>query len=513
MTCIDDISDSQKKRTALNIAFSLCYQVVSVVCGVLIPNLMIRKFGSELYGASASILQFLSYISLLEGGIGGVARAALYKPLACRNYEAVNKIIGEMQRFYRVIAYIFIIYVLVLACSFSRISHIESLDWSDSFALVLIMSLSTLAQYYFGFSYTALIISDQRSYVSDFISVLNMILNTILVVVLVNSNCSFLMVKLLSSFVFVLRPVLLAIYARNKYPLRRIKHVHEDEEIYLKEKWIGLGQHIAYFLYYNTDVVVLTLFSNLKVVAVYSVYNLITSSMQSLILTVCSGMEANFGAFFAKGECRRLLRVFDNYELLVSIVATTLLAVTSVMILPFVELYTAGVNDVNYIEPVFAVLMVLVVFVTCMREPYNCMVVASGSFAQTQVGAYGEAVLNIVLSIALLRRLGIVGVAIGTLIAVLFRTVYNVFFLSKFVLKRPAVKFFKRLIVNVVTFIVICFVGDEIVSFFAIGNYFNWVCCSLVVAAISIAFVLFMNIVFYSAEVRGLKDFFASKEI
>lgn len=507
-----NFDDSQERRTLLNVSSSLCYQIVSVLCGILIPNLMIRRFGSELYGASSSILQFLSYISLLEGGIGGVARAAFYKPLACNDYDTVNRIIDEMQRFYRIIAYIFIVYVLVLACSFSKISHIESLDWSSSFALVLIMSLSTIVQYYFEVSYTALIISDQRTFVSDFISVLNMILNTVLIVVLVNSNCSFLAVKLVSSLVFVLRPVLLAVYVRKRYPLKKSNHVREGGEPFLKQKWIGLGQHIAYFLYYNTDVVVLTLFTNLKIVAVYSVYSLITSSMQNLIMTVCSGMEANFGSAFAKGEEKKLLKVFDNYELLVSIIATALLAVTAVMILPFVELYTAGVNDVNYIEPIFAILMVLVVFVACIREPYNCMIVASGSFAQTQVGAYGEAALNIVLSVVLVRRFGIVGVAVGTLVAVLFRTVYNVFFLAKAVLKRPVAKFFKRLILNAVSFAIVFLIGKKIASLFAIVNYFNWVCCSFVVIAISIACVLSINLLFCLKGVRGLKDFFASKE-
>ena len=120
------IPDSQEKRTVLNISFSLCYQIVSVVCGVLIPNLMIKKFGSELYGASTSILQFLSYITLLEGGVGGVARAALYKPLAEKNDELVSDIIREIKGFYKVVAYIFIVYVLILACSFSKISRIES---------------------------------------------------------------------------------------------------------------------------------------------------------------------------------------------------------------------------------------------------------------------------------------------------------------------------------------------------------------------------------------------------
>ncbi len=503
------VSDSQERRTVLNVSFSLCYQIVSVVCGVLIPNLMIRKFGSELYGASTSILQFLSYITLLEGGVGGVARAALYKPLAEHNDELVSDIVREIQGFYKVVAYIFIVYVFVLACSFSKISRIEGLDWAGTFALVLIMSMSTLAQYYFGVSYTVLIVADQRNYVSDFISILNMILNTALIVMLVYSDCSFLIVKFVSSGVFVLRPILLGIYVKHNYSLSKCK---QNRSKYLKQKWVGLGQHIAYFLYSNTDVVVLTLLSNLRIVAVYSVYSLICTSMQSLILSFCSGMEANFGFFLAKNEKEKLLRVFENYETLVSIIATILLSVTVVMILPFIGLYTAGVNDVNYIEPLFSVLMVAVVFVSCIREPYNCLVVAAGAFLQTQAAAYGEAILNVVVSILLVRRFGLVGVAIGTLIAVVYRTVYHVVFLSRSILMRPVHLFFKRQMVNVFAFLAVWFLGRKVVFLFSMTNYIKWIFCSSIVTAISVACVLLINLLFYPKSFNNLRDFLAKKE-
>lgn len=503
------IDCSQERRTFLNILFSLFYQVVSLMCGVLIPNLMIRKFGSELYGASTSILQFLSYITLLEGGVGGVARAALYKPLADHNDELVSDIVREIQGFYKVVACIFIVYVFILACSFSKISRIEGLDWAGTFALVLIMSMSTLAQYYFGVSYTVLIVADQRNYVSDFISILNMILNTVLIVMLVYSDCSFLIVKFVSSGVFVLRPILLGIYVKHNYSLSKCK---QNRSKYLKQKWVGLGQHIAYFLYSNTDVVVLTLFSNLRIVAVYSVYSLICTSMQSLILSFCSGMEANFGFFLAKNEKEKLLRVFENYETLVSIIATILLSVTVVMILPFIGLYTAGVNDVNYIEPLFSVLMVAVVFVSCIREPYNCLVVAASAFLQTQAAAYGEAVLNVVVSILLVGRFGLVGVAIGTLIAVVYRTVYHVVFLSRSILMRPVHLFFKRQMVNVFAFLAVWFLGRKIVSFFSMTNYIKWIFCSSIVTAISVACVLLINLLFYPKTFNNLRDFLAKKE-
>lgn len=94
---------NRESKARLNIYISLLGQAVVLVCGLIVPRFFLEAFGSEAYGAIASISQFLSYITLLEGGIGGVARASLYKPLAEKNYVTVSKVICEIKRFFKAI--------------------------------------------------------------------------------------------------------------------------------------------------------------------------------------------------------------------------------------------------------------------------------------------------------------------------------------------------------------------------------------------------------------------------
>ena len=100
------MADNRHTRAKKNIAVSLGSQIITLICGLIVPGAMIRAFGSEAYGATASITQFLAYITLLEGGIGGVARAAFYKPLARGDMETVSAIVKEIRRFFRVVAYL-----------------------------------------------------------------------------------------------------------------------------------------------------------------------------------------------------------------------------------------------------------------------------------------------------------------------------------------------------------------------------------------------------------------------
>ena len=138
------------KRVKLNISASLLGELVTLICGIVIPSMMIKAFGSEVYGATTSIAQFLGYITLLESGVGGVTRAALYKPLAQNDMHRVSQIMAQVKRFFRIVALIFLGYTLVLACGFKAMSGLQMLDWLSTFFLVLVISITTFAQYFFG---------------------------------------------------------------------------------------------------------------------------------------------------------------------------------------------------------------------------------------------------------------------------------------------------------------------------------------------------------------------------
>lgn len=488
------MADIRIHRAKKNVVVSLGCQIVTMICGIIVPKLMLDAFGSEVYGATASIGQFLSYIALLEGGIGGVARAVLYKPLADGDNETISAIMAEIKRFFRIIAYVFVVYVLLIAVSFKKISGIDALDWVSTFLLVVVISLSTFGQYFIGISNVILLQAAQRSYVTNFVNIAGTAVNAALIVVLAWYRCDIITVKLVSSIVFGIKPIVLWAYVKKKYCLHSIR---KHEKTFLTQKWSGLSQHIAFFLHSNTDIVLLTCFSDLKAVAVYSVYHMVVANIQNLVSSFVAGMEALFGDMLAKKEYEQLSRSFETYETIVSVVAVILLSVTAVMILPFVRIYTANISDANYEAPIFALLLILSALAYCLRMPYHSMVIAAGHFKQTQIAAYGEAAINVSLSVLMVRRFGLVGVAAGTLTATVFRWIYYVVYLSRKILLRRIWLFMKRVFINIVAFLLAFFVGMKVVDFFAITNYGIWMLGGVVAAIIALLVCAAANLLFY----------------
>lgn len=478
---------NREKRARSNIIFTLAGQLVTIACGLIVPRLLIGQFGSEAYGATASIAQFLAYISLLDGGVSGVARAALYKPLAMQDGSKIRAILLQIRKFFRIIALIFLVYMLVLACIYKQISNVQSLDWITTFVLVIVIGVSIFMEYFLGISYSILINAAQKTYVIQIISIVTTVINTALVMVLVFADCSLIVVKLISSLVFICRPVAMWLYVKKTFDLSGgggsdAGDLTEDP---LKQKWTGLAQHIAYVLHSNTDVVVLTLFSSLDLVAVYSVYQMVISGVERIAHSFSSGMEALFGELLARKEFDELNKTFDRYESLISFVAGTLFSVTAVMMIPFVRLYTSDINDVNYIYPAFGLVLVIASYLFCIRLPYHAMVIASGSFKQTRVAAYGEASINALLSVILVIKFGLLGAAIGTVVAVAFRMLCYVFYLKDNVFGRRVFKFVLRFLLDALSFVISVVLGSLIAGMFDMSGFIRWCICAAAVTAVA----------------------------
>lgn len=486
------------KKAIYNSITALLLQVVTAVVGLILPSLMIRTYGSEANGAVSSISQFLGYISLIEAGAGGVARAALYGPLAKKDTEKISGIINATERFFRKIAGIFVVYAIVIACIYPYITK-SNLDWIYTFILVLIIALSTFAQYYFGITYSVLLNADQCAYFTNSIQILTLVVNTIISIILVEIGCSLHIVKLFSAFVYVLKPIVLKIIVTRKYQLSK-KTIPDNAAI--KARWNGLGHHIAYFLHNNTDIFLISVFLGLKYVSVYAIYYMITSSIKNIVTSLTGGVEAALGNMIAKKEDEILDKNFRIIEIVSSIFSVALFGTTLVLIFDFISVYMSGVSDIQYIIPAFGILIVVSEMLHCIKSPYHGLVLAAGHYKETQFGAFVEAGLNIGISIIALFIWGLPGVVLGTIIATIFRIINYIFYLRKNIIKRKVWVFAKRQIINVINFITILAIC-YILPFSSPLNYVEWFFNAVIVVILAFSLTFVLNYIFYKKEVQG----------
>ena len=479
----------------LNSASSLIYQFITIICGFVLPRFFLSYYGSAVNGLVTSITQFLGFISLAECGVGAVVQSALYKPLAEKDMSAVSKIVVSAERFFRKIAYLLLVYTAVLMVIYPFITK-KSFGYLSTLILIFVISISSFAQYYLGMTYKLLLNADQLGFIQYLIHSAALIINTLSCIFLMKAGASIQIVKLTTSLIFLAQPVLLSIIAKRKYKIdHKIKFSGEP----IKQKWNGLAQHIATVVLGNTDTVVLTLLSTLENVSIYSVYNLVVNGLKQLVVSSTNGMQAMLGNMLAKHETEELNRSFDRIEWLLHTLVTLVFSVTAVLIVPFVRVYTANVTDAEYIVPTFAYLITLAQASYCLRLPYNIMVLAAGHYKQTQLSAIIEACINIVLSVILVFKFGLVGVAVGTFAAMAYRTVYFACYLSKNIIYRKLKHFIKHIITDILSAGLLFAVFDLFKGFFEMSkaSYAAWAVMAVKVGLVAIILTFAVNAVLY----------------
>lgn len=487
-------------KPKLNALTTFIRQIISTLCGILLPRILIGAFGSVIYGATTSIAQFLSYITLLEGGIGGVARGALYEPLARRDTLQISRIYQIIRRFFLKIAGLFLIYTLILAVFYHDIAAVSAFDRSFTFGLVLAISLSTMANYLGGFADLTLMNADQKQYLNNIVMTVTNILNVAFVVVLVRNGANILIVKLSSALIFVTRRMFYSAYVKTHYRLPKVSAKGCD----LDQKWTGMGQHMAYFLHTNMDVILLTLFADLKMVSVYAVYYLVTRSIWDISSSFSGGMEAAFGELIAKKETAALHSAYRKYGTMLTMVALVLFGCAGVMLIPFIRLYMAGVTDANYIQPLFGLLLLLAEATNCLVLPYTALPISANQLKRSRWGSYGEVIINLVVSLLLIRWNPLLGVAIGTLIATVFKALFYMVYTSKNILQCSARNVLLRFAGAIAVLLAVSGGGMLLLLQVTVPNYLVWIIMGIAAfAAVSIVTLLY-GMAAYPKELKSL---------
>ena len=84
-----------------NLFFSLAYEALLILLGLILPKLIIATYGSEVNGLTSTINQILIVINLLQAGAVGASIYQMYAPVANNDQEEINRIMSTSQRYFR----------------------------------------------------------------------------------------------------------------------------------------------------------------------------------------------------------------------------------------------------------------------------------------------------------------------------------------------------------------------------------------------------------------------------
>lgn len=489
------------QKLKMNAIFSLLSKFVILMSGLLLPRLILSNYGSEMNGLVNSITQFLSIITFLDLGVGSVVQSTLYKPLAQNNTEHIAQILKASKKYFRHISYLLIIYIAILIFVYPLLINIQATSYISTILLIIAISVSQFGQYYFGIVNELLLNADQKAYIQYTTEIIVVILNLIISTLLITLGYPLYIVKFASGLIYLIRPIFLNYYVKRNYNFPVASPSDFDP---IPQKWNGVSQHLAYSVQNSTDIVVLTIFSTLYNISIYSVYNMIASAIRLIVESLTTGIQSFYGGLLAENKMDELKSYFAKIEWGLHTLVVLLYGMTATLITPFILLYTKGINDVNYNAPIFALILVIGKGLYSLRTPYQAMIFAASHYQRTQLSSIIEAAINVFLSLILVYYFDLIGVVIGSLFAITYRLIYMAYYLSKNIIYRPLKEFIKQFIVDSICFSNIWIFGTFITNYFVIETILNWIIIAIVIGVFSITFSVIINVIFYKSIVISL---------
>jgi len=468
---------------------------------------MLDVYGSEINGLVSSIVQFISYFNLVEAGISGAAIYALYKPLADNDHKTINGIVSASKKFYIQSGYIFVSLTIGLAVFYPFYIKTNQLSPVYVGLMVLILGVNGALEFFTLAKYRVLLSADQKTYVISLSSILQIVVNTILIVVLAHFKVNIVLLRFVALFSIFSRSAILMIYCKSKYKYLNYKETPNKQA--LNKRWDALYLQVLGAVHTGTPVVLITLIlKDLKLVSVYTIFNMVIAGISGVLSIFISGLSASFGDVIARGELQTLQKTYQEFEHSYYNIITIVYSITFLTIMPFINIYTKGITDANYNIPLVGFLFVLNGLLFNIKTPQGMLVISAGMYKETKWQTTIQGAIAVIGGILFAPFFGIAGILMGSVLSNLYRDIDLMFFIPHHVthlsVKKSALRILR-------IFACIFFVW---VPFFFIHitpqSYLNWALFAGGIGIYTIVVVLTLGLIFDRVEMKNVIRRFSS---
>lgn len=453
------------KKSAINMITALISQFVIILLGFISRRVMIDSIGVEYLGINGLMNNILTILSLAESGVGTAMVYALYKPLADNDIPKIRALMNFYKNTYRALA------------GLTALIGLSILPFLDFFmkdntvknaALIYLMFLfSSVCSYLYSYK-ISMNNADQNKYLSTIFNTVTQILVLVvkvLILYLTKNYILFLSIDIGSTLV---KNIIFSRMMDKRYPYLKDKtKVKLDDEtresLYTNIKSLFFGK-IGYILSTSSDNLVISSMISVKTVGLYSNYTTLTASVSGFVGVFISSISASVGNLMAKESKERVYEVykvsaFINFWLY-GFSAICLFCLSE----PFVALWL-GEQYILGKDVLF--LIVFNFLLGGLIAPIDSIKSAAGLYKPDRFIPIVAAIVNLIISIVLVKPLGLSGVFIGTIVStLLFSFWIKPVLVYKNIFNRSCLEYFIDIVVKVISILLIGYVCN------LIGNIF-----------------------------------------
>lgn len=405
---------NRTQKTMRNSVVNMIGQIVAILLSFISRKVFIQYLGVELLGLNSTFASILNTLSLAELGFQQVIVFHLYGVLARDDKEQINALVNIYKLVYRCIGCFFV--GAALCCLPFLQYFLSDIEATNTVRVYFLIQALTGACTYFLAYKRNILYADQNSHISGLIDT---VVNTaatligIAVAVYTRNYALYLLVHLVKTY---LSNLFVHIACTKRYP-----YLHEEKLDWgLLKKIAGslkdvIVERLAGYIYGSTDNLIISMFISTVQVGFLNNYTMIISHIKTLIKSLSAPLIPALGNKVALEQSSK--QQMDTFRLLEQVYFwLTGFAVVPVFVLAdsFIEMFF---GQQYVLSKILLFLMCVDLYVHINQDSCLSFLTANGLFHKRRNISIGGAIINIVVSLLLMKPFGIAGILAGTAVS------------------------------------------------------------------------------------------------
>lgn len=437
-------NESRTKNSIRNSYFNITSQLLIILLNFISRSIFIKILSVDYLGVNGLFSNILTMLSLAELGVGSAIIYSMYKPIAQNDKETIRALMQLYAKAYRIIA----LFILIIGGFITPIIDIFINDGNSIPNLKLIYFLflmNTVISYLFAYK-KSMLSADQREYVnSQYRFIFNVFRFSfqILFLILTHSYIIYLIIQILSTFLenyYVSKKVdKMYPFLLNKNHVELSKEIKEDIFINIKSLMI---YKIASVLLDGTDNLIIGKFLGSTAVGLLSNYTLIIGSITTIVSQFFNSLNASIGNMIASESLEKQEEVFNTLSFLSFWLYCFCSIALLILVNPFITLW---IGEEYTLSTNILLLLTLNFYINGMLNVCWSFRTTMGLFRYGKWRPVISGILNIILSVIMVKKLGITGVLLGTTITrILTNVIYDPYLIFKQGFKKSVLNYYLK---------------------------------------------------------------------
>ena len=400
------------RRSLKNLIYGSASQAISSLLNFVVRYALIHTLGTTAVSLNGLFTEVLAVLSMAELGVGSAIVYHLYGPLKENDEERLTRLMNLFKTAYRLIALaVFVIGLALLPWVHLLVSKME-IDLGYLRFIYFLFLVQTASSYLFSYK-TALLNADQKVFVVSQCTLIARVFSAAASIAFLFLTGNYIVYLLIQIITTVSINISVSARADRLYPfLKRKENLSfaEAKEILCNIKYLFIEVLSGKITNSTDNILISTMVGTLHIGA-YSCYTMLIHAMSSLMLQLHHATTGSIGNLVAEGNNNYTETVLRRLTFITY--CPTIVGVVGIYTVstPFIHL----LYGTDYLLPmpvVFVCVMNLLIY--CIKNPLWYMMTVSGLFAQNKNISLTGDFLNLIVSILLGRKLGILGILLGT---------------------------------------------------------------------------------------------------